>query len=70
MKAAAGLTPAAITLCVNQLMIYDFHGPIPDVINALHPQHLIIDLELFAFKTVGFQSSRSLKIKEERLFTV
>ena len=66
----AGLTPAAITLCVNQLMIYDFHSPISDVVHPLHPQRLIIGLELFAFKTVGFQSSRSLKIKEERLFTV
>jgi len=35
-------TPPLITLCVDQLMVYDFHCLVSDVVHALYPQHLIL----------------------------
>ena len=40
-------SPQPDTLCVNQLMVYDLHDPVPNVVHTLHPQHLILRLELF-----------------------
>ena len=35
------------TLCINQIVVHDFSCPIPDTVHPLHPQHLILCLELF-----------------------
>jgi|GEM_PF-4906086 len=40
-------SPPPVTLCVDQLVIYDLHCPVPDVVHSLHPQHLILCFELF-----------------------
>ena len=40
--------PPPDTLCVDQIVINDLHCPVPDVVHALHPQNLILCLELFA----------------------
>lgn len=42
-------------------MIYDFHGPIPDVVHSLHPQHLILGLELFYDAFTGRHLLNQLK---------
>ena len=41
-------SPPPNNLCVDQLMVYDCHCPIPDVVHALYPQHLILCFELFS----------------------
>ena len=40
-------SPPPDNLCVDQLMVYDFHCPFPDVIHPLFPLHLILCFELF-----------------------
>lgn len=40
-------SPPHDTLCVDQIMIYKLHRSVPDVVNPLHPEHLILGLELF-----------------------
>ena len=36
------MLPAAVVLCVYQIMVYYLLGPVSDVVHALHPQHLIL----------------------------
>lgn len=40
-------SPPPGSLCVDQTVIYDLYCPVPDVVHPLHPQHLILRLELF-----------------------
>ena len=40
-------SPPPVTLCIDQLVIYDLYCPVPDVVHPLHPQHLILCFELF-----------------------
>lgn len=42
-----GLFPAADSLCVNQLVVYELHCPVSNIVHPLHPQHLILLFELF-----------------------
>jgi hypothetical protein len=44
---AAGIAPAADTLCVDQIVVDRLHSPIPDIVHPLHPQHLVFRFELF-----------------------
>ena len=46
-KQRRGAIPAANTLYVDQIVVYDFSSPIPDTVHPLHPQHLNLRLELF-----------------------
>ena len=39
------MLPAAVTLCVDQVVVHHLHGSILDVVHPLHPQHLILGLE-------------------------
>lgn len=48
MKKRRRLLPAAVTLCVDQIGVHHLHGPIPDAVHPLYPQHLILRLELFS----------------------
>ena len=46
-KETAGIAPRRPKpLCVNQILIHDFHCPVPDIVYPLHPKHLILRLEL------------------------
>ncbi len=49
MRGRRGLLPAADTLCVDQIMVYALHCPVPDAVHSLYPQHLILSLELFGY---------------------
>lgn len=40
-------SPPPGSLCVDQTVIYDLYCPVPDVVYPLHPQHLLLRLELF-----------------------
>ena len=40
-------SPPPVTLRVDQLMVYNFHCPVPDVVHPLHPLHLIVCFEFF-----------------------
>ena len=46
-KSGRDYSPPHDRLCVNQIMVYDFQRPVPDVVYPLYPQHLILGLELF-----------------------
>lgn len=41
------MPPAADTLCVDQIVVDRLHSPIPDIVHPMHPEHLILGLELF-----------------------
>ena len=40
-------SPPPVTLCVDQLVIYNLYCPVPDVVHLLHPLHLIVCFEFF-----------------------
>ena len=39
-------SPQPISLCVDQILVYDFHCPVPDVVHPLYPKHLIMGFAL------------------------
>ena len=49
------LLPAAVTLCVNQIVVYLLHSLISDIVHPLYPQHLILVFELFSNALAGHQ---------------
>lgn len=48
-----GLLPAAVILCVDQIVVNHLHGSIPDVVHPVHPQHLILGLEFLGEALTG-----------------
>ena len=44
---------------IDQIVVHDFHCPIPDVVRSLHPQELILSLELFCHKDFSITSQMS-----------
>ena len=55
------MLPAADALYINQIMVYDFHNPVPDDVHPLHPQHLILCLKLFGDILTGCHLLYQLK---------
>ena len=56
-----GLLPAAVTLCVDLVVVHHLHSPISDVVHALYPQHLILGFELFGDALTGGKLFYQLK---------
>lgn len=52
-KKAAEKFPPLDTLCVDQKVVHYLHSSIPDVVHLLHPQYLILSLELFCDVLTG-----------------
>ena len=52
---------------IDQIVVYHFHRPIPDVIHPLHPQHLILGIELFGHSLAGGHSARQRLIVFSRI---
>ena len=68
MKGRRGLIPIADTLCVDQIVVDHLHSPIPDIVHPLHPEHLILSLELFGDALTGGKLFYQLKEHSLRLF--
>jgi hypothetical protein len=61
------LLPAADTLYVDQIVVDHLPASIPDAVHLLHPQHLILCLELFGDAITGGKLFYQIKEHSLRL---